>query len=205
MPTAVDVPTVTVRVEFPEPGDAIDAGLNAAVTPVGKPDAVSATADLKLPEIAVVMVLVPFAPGATVSNGVAAEIVNVAGAVIFRITKDVCVTPPPVAVTVTGYEPITAVEATVKVSVDEPEPGAAMDAGLNAAVTPAGSPLAVSVIAEFRPPETTVVIVDVPLLPCGTETEAGETDSVKSEGVGVPVSASIRPMPLGLPQPVTRS
>ena len=196
---------MNVRVEFPEPGDAIDVGLNAAVVPVGKPDAVNATADLKLPEIAVVIVLVPFAPSATVSNGVPAEIVNVPGAVIFRVTEDVCVTPPPVAVTVIGYEPVTAVDATVKVSVDEPEPGAAMEAGLNAAVTPAGSPLAVSAIAEFRPPETAVVIVDVPLLPCATETEAGETDSVKSGGVGVPVSASIRPMPFGLPQPVTRS
>ena len=118
--------------------------------PVGKPDAVNATADLKLPEIAVVIVLVPFAPSATVSNGVPAEIVNVPGAVIFRVTEDVCVTPPPVAVTVIGYEPATAVDATVKVSVDEPEPGAAMDAGLNAAVTPAGSPLAVSAIAELQ-------------------------------------------------------
>ena len=93
---------MSVRVEFPDPGDAMDVGLNAAVTPVGKPVAVSATADWKLPEIAVVMVLVPFAPSATVNNGVAAEIVNVPGAVIFRVTDDVCVTPPPVPVTVMG-------------------------------------------------------------------------------------------------------
>ena len=86
-----------------------------------------------------------------------------------------------------------------------PEPGAATDAGLNATVTPVGSPLAVSAIAEFRPPETAVVMVEVPELPCATDTEVGEADRVKSAGVGVPVSASIWPTPFGLPQPVTRS
>ena len=56
------MPAVSVRVEDPEPGAAIDVGLNAAVAPVGSPDAVSAIAELKPPETVVVMVLVPLAP-----------------------------------------------------------------------------------------------------------------------------------------------
>ena len=62
MPATVVDATVSVRVEVPEPGAAIGDELNAAVTPVGRPDAVSATAELKPPETAVVMVLVPVAP-----------------------------------------------------------------------------------------------------------------------------------------------
>ena len=80
---------MNVRVEVPEPGDAIEVGLNAAVVPAGKPEAVSAMADLKPPAIAVVIVLAPFAPAATVNSGVPAEIVNVAGTVTFRVTEDV--------------------------------------------------------------------------------------------------------------------
>ncbi len=196
---------MNVRVEFPEPGDAIEVGLNAAVVPVGKPDAVSAMADLKPPATAVVIVLVPFAPSETVSKGVPAEIVKLAGAVTFRVTEEVCVTPPPLAVIVIGYEPVATVEATVIVIVDDPEPGAAIEAGLNPTVTPVGWPLAVSVIAELSPPETTVLTVELPVPPCATETEAGETDRLKSGDVGVPVSASMRPTPFGLPHPVTRS
>jgi hypothetical protein len=48
-------------------------------------------------------------------------------------------------------------------------------------------------------------MVDVPLLPCATETEFGEAEIVKSGDVDVAASALIRPVPFGLPQPVTRS
>lgn len=62
MPPAVDDPTVSVIVEDPDPGAAIDAGLNATVVPVGSPEALRATAELKLPETVVVTVLLPWAP-----------------------------------------------------------------------------------------------------------------------------------------------
>jgi hypothetical protein len=88
-----------VRVEDPEPGAAIDAGLNAAVAPVGNPDALSAIAELKPPETAVVMVLVPLAPGATDTDAGEAATVN-AGALTVSDRVAVCVSPPPVAVTV---------------------------------------------------------------------------------------------------------
>ena len=81
------------------------------------------------------------------------------------------------------------VEATARVNVDVPEPGAAIDVGLNVAVTPVGWPLAVKATAELNPPETVVEIVEDPLLPCTTETEVGEAASVKA-GVAVAVTVS---------------
>ena len=90
--------------------------------------------------------------------------------------------------------------------VELPEPGAAIDVGLKVTVTPVGWPLAVKATAALNPFTTAVLIVEVPLLPCTTETEVGEAEMVKL-GVGEdpPVSAFIRPIPFGLPQPVTRS
>ena len=52
-----------------------------------------------------------------------------------------------------------------------------MDVGLKATVTPVGWPDADSAIAESKPPETAVVIVEVPLLPSTTETEVGEAEA----------------------------
>ena len=103
--------------------------------------------------------------------------------------------------------PATVVEATAIDAVELPEPGAAMDVGLKVTVTPVGWPLAVNATAELKPPDTVVVIVEDPLLPCATETEVGEAEMVKL-GVGdvpPPASALIRPTPFGLPQPVTKS
>ena len=96
-------------------------------------------------------------------------------------------------------------EATVKVAVDVPEPGAAMDVGLKLTVTPVGWPLAVSAIAELKPPETAVVMVEVPLLPRTTETAVGEAEMLNAGVVLVGASALISPVPFGLPQPVTKS
>jgi len=97
------------------------------------------------------------------------------------------------------------VEATVKVAVEVPDPGAAIDVGLKLTVTPAGAPDAVSATAALNPPEIAVVMVDVPLLPAATVTAVGEAERVKA-GVSVedPVSALIKPV-FGLPHPVTRS
>lgn len=89
--------------------------------------------------------------------------------------------------------------------VDVPEPGAAMDVGLKVTVTPVGWPDVVNAMAELKPPETAVVIVEVPLLPWTTETDPGEAEMVKLGLVEVGARALIRPVPLGLPQPVTRS
>jgi len=102
--------------------------------------------------------------------------------------------------------PVAVVEVTAIDMVELPEPGAAIEVGLNVTVTPVGCPLAVNATAALNPPDTVVVIVDEPLLPCATDTEVGEAEMAK---LGLeeppPASALIRPTPFGLPQPVTRS
>jgi hypothetical protein len=57
-----------VRVELPPPGAAMVDGLKLAVTPEGRPLALSETALLKPPEIAVVMVEVPLDPCTTLTE-----------------------------------------------------------------------------------------------------------------------------------------
>ena len=67
------------------------------------------------------------------------------------------------------------------VMIEVPEPDAGKVGGLKLTVTPPGWPVADKVIAELRPPETAVVIVDVPLLPPRTTvTEPGDAEMVKS-------------------------
>ena len=87
------------------------------------------------------------------------------GAVTVNDTVAVCVFPPPVPVTVTEYVPVGVVDAVVIVKVDDPEPGAAIEAGLKPAEAPLGSPLALSDTALLKPPDTLVVSVDVPEAP----------------------------------------
>src|SRR5436305_1969130 len=65
-------------------------------------------------------------------------------------------------------------------SVDEPEPGAAIEVGSNAAAAPEGSPEALSEMAELKPPETAVETVVFTEPPCTAETEPGEAEIVKS-------------------------
>jgi hypothetical protein len=185
----------------------MELGLKVTVWPVPCPEADSVIAELKPPETAVVMVAVPDAFLATVSVVGEAEMVKLAagGAVIVSETVVVCVSPPPVPVIVMLYVPVAALEATVNVAVEVPEPGEAMDAGLKPTVTPAGIPEAVRAMAELNAPEIAVLMVEVPLLPWTTETAVGEAEIVKA-GIGVedPVSAVISPA-VGLPHPVTRS
>ena len=99
--------------------------------------------------------------------------------VIVSETVALCETPPPLALIVIVDVPAAAVLLAVKVKVELPAPGAAMEVGLNAAVTPVGSPLAESDTAELKPPETVVEIVLVPELPAATETLAGDALIVK--------------------------
>ena len=75
-----------------------------------------------------------------------------------------------------------AVVPTVRVTVDVPEPGAAMVVLLKLTVTPEGWPDADKPMAEPKEPDAAVVIVDVPLLPRATETAVGEAEMVKLAG-----------------------
>lgn len=96
-------------------------------------------------------------------------------------------------------------DPTWKVTVEVPEPGAAMGLVPKLTVTPEGAPEDESVMELLNPPETVVVMVELPLLPAVTETDEGEAERVNA-GVCVvePVNAAKRPE-LGLPHPVTRS
>ena len=91
-----------VAVDVPEPGAAIVFLLKLTVTPEGWPEADKAIDELKLPVAAVVMVEVPLLPSATESEVGEAPIVKFAGPVTVRLTVVVCVTLPPIPVTVIG-------------------------------------------------------------------------------------------------------
>ena len=69
VPVTAVLLTVKVSVELPLPGAAIEAGLKLAVTPVGRPEAVRETAELKPPVTAVVIVVLPELPWVTDTLG----------------------------------------------------------------------------------------------------------------------------------------
>jgi len=75
-----------------------------------------------------------------------------------------------------------AAAGTVMVIVEVPLPGAGMVLGLKPTVTPVGWPEADSEIAALKPLPTVLVIVEVPLEPCSTETVEGEAERVKVVG-----------------------
>ncbi len=54
--------TVSVYLDVPEPGALIEVGLKLPVTPVGRPEAESAIAELNPPETVVVTVTYPLCP-----------------------------------------------------------------------------------------------------------------------------------------------
>src|ERR1700722_1383511 len=153
---------VMVRTDLPAPGAGI--GLTLKVVP-DPPDRVMA--ELKPLPIFVVMVEVPLLPRAMVSVVGAAAMAKLpfAPAVTVRVTVVVSVRPPPTPLTVIGYVPATVVEATVRVRVDVPEPGAPIEVGLKPTVTPVGWPVADKATAELKPPAIVLVMVEVPLLP----------------------------------------
>ena len=63
VPVATDEPNVSVRVLV----EVVELGLNAAVTPLGTPDAARVTLPVKPFDGTTVMVLVPLVPGAWVN------------------------------------------------------------------------------------------------------------------------------------------
>src|SRR5437773_2137221 len=83
------------------------------------------------------------------------------------------------------YVPVAVVAPTVIVIVELPEPGAAIELGLKLTVVPAGCPEADSATAELNPPDTVVVMVEVPEPPWTMDFDVGFADMAKS-GVCVP-------------------
>jgi hypothetical protein len=88
--------------------------------------------------------------------------------------------------------------------VELPPPGAAIVLGLKVTVVPLGAPLADKLIALLKPPLTVVVIVEVPLPPCTTVAEIGESTSVKlAETAAVTVRVTVALCWIPPPFPVT--
>jgi len=106
------------------------------------------------------------------------------------VTVVVCVSPPPFPVTVMVWLPRVASEPTLTVMVELPEPGAAMGLGLKLTVRPLAPPEDDKLIAELKPPEIAVVIVEVPEWPLVMLKVAGDALMVKLGGVPVTVSVT---------------
>jgi len=164
-----DAVSVSVEVALPFAGGVTEAGENAAVTPVGKPVALSDVAELKLFWLVMVMVLVPLPPCATVSDDGEAPMVKLGWAAVFTVSAmvAVCTSEPAVPVIVTVAVPVVAVDEAVNVKTDVPLPFAGGVTGFvaNAAVTPLGKPEALSVVAELKPFWLVMVMVLVPFEP----------------------------------------
>src|ERR1039458_5702539 len=187
-------------VEVPEP-PAMEAGLKVTVTPLGCPEADRAIDELKPFEGVAVIVLVPWPPGAMLSFVGFAARVKLAGPVTVRVTLVVSVVLPEVPFTVMGYTPVAVVGATAIFMVEVPVP--VIDVGLKVTVTPVGLPLADKVTAELKPPVVVLVMVEVPDLPCTTETALGFAERLKP-AAGAPARTSIKAA-CGLPMPVAKS
>jgi hypothetical protein len=193
---------VNVSVELPLPGAAMEVGLKLAVTPAGKPEAERVTAELNPPLTALEMVELPEAP--CVTDRLPGDALRVKFGVATALTVTgmvtVCVSPPPVAVTVALNVPVVAVLLAVKVRVELPVPGAAMEAGLKLAVTPAGMPEAERLTAELNPPLPEVEMVVVAELPWLTAKLVGAALTVKSgpvPGLKTMSSTGCSSIPLG--------
>jgi hypothetical protein len=194
---------VSVEVTLPLAGGVTGLVEKAAVTPVGRPVALSVVAELNPPVLVMVIVLVPLAPWVTVTEvGEAAMLkFGVAVALTVRASVVVAVRLPEVPVMVTVDVPVVAVLLAVSVSTLVPVVGFVP----NAAVTPLGRPDAASVTLPANPPASVTVIVLVPLPPWVIDRLLGESESVK---LGVDDEGANRlmiPVVFGLPQPVHRS
>jgi hypothetical protein len=110
-------------VEEPAPGAGMVLGLKLTVTLLGWPVADKAMAELKPPEIVVVIVEWPELPGLTVIDVGDALMVKLGAVpVTVRETVVVSLVLPEVPVTVIVYVPGTVVAATVIVMVEVPAP-----------------------------------------------------------------------------------
>jgi hypothetical protein len=204
VPTVAVEEAVNVRVEVAEPLAAGVTGLveNVAVTPLGKPLALSVVAELKPPVLVTVIVLVPLEPCVTVTEAGDALTLKFGVAAEFTVSEIVvcAVRLPDVPVIVMVDVPVAAVLLAVRVKVLVEVVGFVP----KVAVTPLGSPDAARLTLPENPPRSVTVIVLLPLPPCVTVTLLGDAESVKL-GVEDPANSVISPVVFGLPQPVHRS
>jgi len=161
-------------------------------------------AELRPPETAVVILDVPELPLATLIVVGDALMVKLGGALVtIRETVTISVVLPEVPWTLMLYVSATVDEPTVIFIVVVPAP--VIEVGLKLMVTPVGWPVADKEMTESKPFVTVLVMVEVPELPCITETEVGEAVRPKPGMPMVLIRTLIRALPFGLPQPVAKS
>jgi len=136
--------------------------LKVAVTPAGNAEAASAAVLLKPFRALIATVLTPLAPALKLTLAGVAESVKLAGGATVMAIAAVLVVVPDVPVTVTMEAPGAALAAAFSVSVVV---RAAVAAGLNVAVTPAGKPVAEKVTGPLKLPWGATVMVLIALPP----------------------------------------
>jgi len=193
-----DAPTVPVTVTVADAGAAeeaalnvtvllvaVAAGLNAAVTPLGRPATVRATVPVNPVLGVTVMVSAALAPCTTLRVAGEAASEKSAGGTTVKAMVQVALRLPDLPVTVTVAAPAAAVALAAKVNV------LAVDAlaGLNDAVTPLGSPETVRLTAPLNPLAGPTAILAVPVAPCTMVTAVGVACRLKA-GAAVTVRLS---------------
>ena len=206
VPTAADEEAVSVRVEVALPLAGGVTGLveNAAVTPEGRPDALSVVAELKPFWLVMVIVLVPLLPCVMVTDVGDAPMVKLGDAAAVTVSEMVVLAfrLPEVPEIVTVAVPVVAVLLAVKLTTLVEVVGLVP----KVAVTPLGKPEAERVTLPVNPPAGFTVIVLVPAAPpCVMLTLLGEAESVKLGDDEVGANRLINPVVFGLPQPEQRS
>jgi hypothetical protein len=173
----VDVPVVDAQLDVSVSTLLPVVGLvpNAAVIPLGRPDAARVTLPVKPPTSVTAIVSVRLLPGATVSEAAEGLSVKLPAPVTVRVIAVVAVRLPEVPVIVTVDVPSAAVLLVVNVTTLEVED----EAGLKDAVTPPGNPEVVKATAPENGLTSVTVIVSVLLLLSPTDVEAIEGFSVK--------------------------
>jgi hypothetical protein len=184
-------------------------GEKEAVTPVGKPEAVKVTVELKPPDGAMDtgrLVAEPDGTLATVEEGFSAN----EGLTIVSVVVAFATRFPPLAITVRVYVPTAAVFDAITVAVTEPEPGDATLLDDKLTVMPAGTPETVRVTADLNVPPAVTVVVNEAVPPVARLRVFGAFTAVRVAGPVPDVSvqwltsnaASTEPNPLAWSYPV---
>jgi hypothetical protein len=148
---------------------------NAAVTPLGRPEAASVTLPVNPFAPVTLIVSVPLPPCTTESVAAVGASVKLGDRFTVSAIVVEAVTLPEVPVIVTVDVPVVAVAAAVNVTTLDPVAGFVP----KLAVTPAGRPVAASVTLPVNPFAPVTLTVSVAVLPCTTETLAAVGASVK--------------------------